>query len=57
MIGSEYFCFLQTIITDGVPADVRKIANILQQHLDTLTPLSTVQGQRIKKMVKLTQAC
>lgn len=56
MIKAEYIRFLQTLSTSGVPADVRKIANLVLQHIDTLIPLSTAQGQRIKKIVKLAQA-
>jgi len=56
MIRAEYIRFLQTLIADGIPSDVRKIANVVLQHLDTLIPLSTAQGQRIRQMAKLTQA-
>lgn len=56
MIRVEYVRFLQTLNAEGIPAEVRKIANLVLQHLDTLVPLSTAQGQRIKKIVKLTQA-
>jgi DNA sulfur modification protein DndD len=56
MIRSEYLRFLQTLNTDEISADVRKVANLVLQHLDTLIPLSTAQGHRIKKMVKLAQA-
>lgn len=55
MIQAEYLRFLQTIGTDDIPEDVRKIANLVLQHLETLIPLSTTQGQRIKKMVNLAQ--
>ena len=53
MIRAEYIRFLQTLMGEDVPVDVRKIANLVLQHLDTLIPLSTAQGQRIKKMAKL----
>ena len=56
MIRAEYFRFLQTLNCDNVPADVRKIANLVLQDLDTLMPLSTAHGQRVKKMVELAQA-
>ncbi len=56
MIRAEYTRFLQTLIADDIPPDVRKIANIVLQHLDTLIPLSTAQGQRIRQMAKLAQA-
>ncbi|MDW7651228.1 MAG: AAA family ATPase [Bacillota bacterium] len=55
MIQAEYLRFLQTLSTDDISDDVRKIANLVLQHLDTLIPLSTAQGQRIKKMVELAQ--
>ena len=55
MIQAEYLRFLQTLSTEDIPGDMRKIANIVLHHLETLVPLSTVQGQRIKKMVKLAQ--
>jgi len=35
---------------------VRKIANLVHDHFDTLQPLGTHQGQRIKKIVELAQA-
>ncbi len=56
MIRAEYIRFLQTLIAVGIPTDVRKIANLVLQHLDTLMPLTTSQGQRIKKMATLAQA-
>jgi DNA sulfur modification protein DndD len=55
MIRTEYLRFLQTLNDAGVAAGVRKIANLVLDHFDTLNPLSTSQGQRIKKMVQLAQ--
>ncbi|HBQ86729.1 MAG TPA: chromosome segregation protein SMC [Syntrophomonas sp.] len=55
MIQAEYLRFMQTLSTDGIPGDVRKIANLVLKHLETLIPLSTAQGHRIKKMVELAQ--
>lgn len=55
MIQAEYLRFLQTLSTDDIPGDVRKIANLVLKHLETLIPLSTAKGQRIKKMVELAQ--
>jgi len=55
MVRSEYLRFLQTLHSDKVTADVTKIVNLVLQHLDTLTPLSTTRGQRIKEIVKLAQ--
>jgi len=56
MIQSEYSRFLQTLIGDETSAEVRKVANLILTHLETLIPLSTSQGQRIKKLVELAQA-
>ena len=53
MIQTEYLRFLQTLSTDEISADVRKIANLVLQHLDLLIPLSTSKGQRINKIVTL----
>ena len=55
MIQTEYIRFLQTLSTNETAADVRKIANLILQHLDLLIPLSTSKGQRIKKIVNLAQ--
>lgn len=55
MIRSEYLRFLQTLNTDGISSDVRKVANLVLNYLDVLIPLSTAQGQRIKKIVQLAQ--
>lgn len=56
MIQSEYNRFLQTLIGNETPIEVRKVANLVLTHLETLIPLSTTQGQRIKKLVELAQA-
>ena len=55
MIRSEYFRFLQTLNTPSVPAGVRKMAHLVGTHLDELVPLSTHQGQRIRRLVTLAQ--
>jgi len=55
MIRTEYLRFLQTLTNPNISTDVRKIANLVLQHLETLIPLSTAQGQRIKKLVELAQ--
>ena len=36
--------------------DLRKIANLVLQYWDDLLPLTTAQGQRVKKLVALAQA-
>ncbi|WP_370809278.1 AAA family ATPase [Bilophila wadsworthia] len=55
MIRAEYVRFLQTLNAEGISNEVRKIGNLVLQHLDVLIPLSTAQGQRIKEIVKLAQ--
>lgn len=55
MIRAEYLRFLQTLTGDTASTDERKLANLVLNHLDELIPLSTAQGQRIKKVVKLAQ--
>lgn len=56
MIKVEYARFLQTLNSEYVSDDVRKIANIVFENLDSLIPLTTAQGQRVKQMVKLAQS-
>lgn len=55
MIKMEYLRFLQTLDTNDVSDDVRTMANLVLHNLDTLLPLSTAQGRRIKELVKLAQ--
>jgi DNA sulfur modification protein DndD len=55
MIKAEYLRFLQTLNNTTIPEPVRKIANLVASHFDELVPLSTNQGQRIKKVVSLSQ--
>lgn len=54
MIRSEYHRFLQKL--DTAPESVRKIANLIATHLDDLVPLSTYQGQRVKRIIAIAQA-
>ena len=61
MIQSEYLRFLDTLSSDSTSDDstsddVRKIANIVHQHLDILIPLSTARGQRVQKFIDLAHA-
>lgn len=56
MIRAEYIRFLQTLSTDDDSADLQKMANLVLQNLEILIPLSTSQGNRIKKIVALAQA-
>jgi DNA sulfur modification protein DndD len=55
MIQSEYLRFLQTLINDDTSDEVRKVANLVLLHIDSLAPLSTTRGQRINKLVELAQ--
>jgi recombinational DNA repair ATPase RecF len=54
MILSEYRRFTQTL-GYTTAQDVRKVANLLLQHWGDLLPLTTAQGQRVKKFVELAQ--
>jgi len=56
MIRAEYLRFLQRLNNGNVSSDVCKIGNLVFEHLDDLIPLSTAQGQRVKKVVELAQA-
>tara|TARA_R110001583_G_C5670817_1_gene410999 strand:- start:1747 stop:4365 length:2619 start_codon:yes stop_codon:yes gene_type:complete len=56
MIRAEYQRFMQTLQGQNATDSVRKIANIVSAHFDELLPLTTHQGQRIRKMVELCQA-
>lgn len=49
MIRAEYLRFLQTLNNETISEDVRKIGNLVLRYLDELLPLSTHQGQRVKK--------
>ncbi|MBU1691137.1 MAG: AAA family ATPase [Gammaproteobacteria bacterium] len=55
MILAEYRRFLQTLANVG-SQDLRKMANLVLEHWDDLLPLTTAQGQRVKKLVVLAQA-
>ena len=56
MIKTEYLRFLKELLNKKVPNDVLKIASLVQENLELLIPLTTAQGQRIKKVVELAQA-
>jgi DNA sulfur modification protein DndD len=56
MILAEYRRFLQTLAKNAGTQDVRKMANLVLQHWGDLLPLTTSQGQRVKKLVELVQA-
>lgn len=55
MIRAEYLRFLETLNNPSAPEAVRKMANLVATNLDELAPLSTYQGQRIKRIVALAQ--
>jgi len=55
MIRAEYQRFMQTLQGHNATESVRKVANIVSAHLDEILPLTTYQGQRIRKMVELCQ--
>lgn len=55
MIYTEYIRFLETLNDEKVSGDIRKIGNIVLNNLETLIPLTTTRGQRIKKVVELAQ--
>jgi hypothetical protein len=46
---------MQTLSTDDVPDNVCKLANIVLDHLDSITPLGTANGLRVKEIVNLAQ--
>ena len=56
MIKEEYLRFMQSLTGAGVSPEVRKIANLVLEHLEALIPLTTAQGQRIKKVVEFAQS-
>lgn len=55
MIKAEYLRFLQTLQAKEVSEGVVKLANLIQENLELLSPLGTSQGQRIKQVVSLSQ--
>jgi energy-coupling factor transporter ATP-binding protein EcfA2 len=55
MIHAEYMRFMQTLHSPNTSDSVRKIANIVSANLENLIPLGTHQGQRIRKLVELSQ--
>ncbi|MDD5272812.1 MAG: AAA family ATPase, partial [Methylovulum sp.] len=55
MLKLEYLHFMQTLNTNAVPDNVRKLANIILDHLDEIIPLGTTHGKRVQKIVELAQ--
>jgi DNA sulfur modification protein DndD len=54
MILAEYRRFLQSLANAGTQ-DLHKVANLVLEHWNDLLPLTTAQGQRVKKLVELAQ--
>lgn len=55
MIRNEYLRFMQTLKADNTPEGVRKIGNLILEHLNAIQPLTTHQGQRVQSIVRLAQ--
>jgi len=55
MIRSEYQRFMQVLAAGHTSEGVRKMAKLVLGHLDTLQPLTTHQGQRVKRIAALAQ--
>jgi len=56
MIKNEYLRFMQTLKSDHTPEGVCKIANLVLEQFDVIQPLTTHQGQRVKKIVRFARA-
>ncbi len=55
MIREEYIRFMLTLRGEGVPDNVRKVSNLILNHIDEIQPLTPHHGQRIRKIVELAQ--
>ncbi|MDF3124373.1 AAA family ATPase [Rheinheimera sp. 1928-s] len=55
MIRNEFQRFMQTLQGAGATDPVRKLANTVLANLDEIIPLGTHQGQRIRRIVQLSQ--
>ncbi len=55
MIRNEYLRFMQTLDGDNIPEGMRKMANLILEHLDAIQSLGTHQGQRVRRIVQLAQ--
>lgn len=55
MLSNEFLRFFQTLDTADVPGDVRKMANLVWDNMDSIIPLGTAQGHRIRRIVELAQ--
>ncbi|MCX2194479.1 AAA family ATPase [Pantoea agglomerans] len=56
MLSNEFLRFFQTLNTADVPGDVRKMANLVWDNMDSIVPLGTAQGHRIRRIVELAQS-
>lgn len=56
MVRSEYLRFLQTLNSETISENERKIANLILLNLDHLASLGTHQGQRVKAIIQLAQS-
>lgn len=56
MVRLEYLNFLRTFDNSIELSAVRKIANLVLNNLDEIAPLTTNQGQRVKKIASLAQS-
>ena len=56
MVREEYIRFMQTLRDEGVSDNVRKVSNLILNHLDEIQPLTPHHGQRIRRIVELAQA-
>lgn len=56
VIRAEYINFLRTFDNSTQLSSVRKIANLILANLDEIVPLTTSQGQRIRKIASLAQS-
>lgn len=55
MLSNEFLRFFQTLDTADVHGDVRKVANLVWDNMNTIIPLGTAQGQRVRHIVGLAQ--
>jgi leucyl-tRNA synthetase len=55
MIREEYLRFMQTLKREGVSDDVRRVSNLILNHIDEIEPLTPHHAQRIRKSVELAQ--
>ena len=56
MIREEYIRFMQTLRSEGVSDNVRKVSKLILNHLNEIQLLTPHHGQRVKRIVELAQA-